>query len=58
MTSGFYLVVVTAAIKTLVRIVILGVNASVFKNEIEGVVHKTAVAALVVFQVAVNQLLL
>jgi hypothetical protein len=55
---GFYLVGITTVIVTLVRVVLFGINAAIFNDEVECVVHETAIATLVVFQIAVNQLLL
>lgn len=49
---------VARAISSSVGVIVLGVDAAIVDDEVEGVVHEAAIAALVVGRVAVHQLLL
>lgn len=53
-----YLAGITAAIITLIRVVFLAIDAAIFNDEVKGVVHKTAIATLVVLLITVHEFLL
>ncbi len=49
---------ITAAIKTCVWIIFICINTTIFDDELEGIVHESTIASLVVRMVTVHQLLL
>lgn len=53
-----YPVGITTSISSLVRVILFGVNAAIFDDEFECIVHETSIASLVILLVTINQLLL
>lgn len=49
-----YSIGVTLRVASLVGVIVLGVDATIVDDELEGVVHEPSIAAVVVCSVAVN----